>query len=167
MTRSVDFSPCGNKLAATSYDKTVRVWDTEKPDAPLAELVGHQAVLYAVAFSPKGNLLVSADAKGALGVWDAAHDYELQTFTEETDWIWSIAFSPDGKYLVSAHEEKRAILWDTKTGKQITELSTNRPRDTAKYKGDDRQIQRTLKALEKGSEYKPTQKQLHFLLMAP
>ena len=160
--RSIDFSPCGNKLAATSYDKTVRVWDLGKPKAPPAELTGHQAVLYAVAFSPKGDLLVSADANGVLGLWDVEHDYKLQIFTEETDWIWSIAFSPDGKHLVSTHHEKRAQLWDIESGEQITELSMIHPQDTAKYKGDDHQIQRRLKSLEKGLGYKATPKAIAF-----
>ena len=162
MIRSIDFSPCGNKLAATSYDKIVRVWDIEKPDAPPAELTGHQAVLYAVAFSPKGDLLVSADANGVLGIWNVEHDYELQIFTEETDWIWSIAFSPDGKHLVSAHHEKRAQLWDIESGEQITELSMIHPPDTAKYKGDDHRIQRRLEWLEKGSESRATPEAIAF-----
>ncbi len=160
--RSIDFSPCGNKLAATSYDKIVRVWDFGKPDTPPVELTGHQAVLYALAFSPKGNLLVSADANGVLGVWDVEHGYELQIFTEDTDWIWSIAFSPDGQYLASAHHEEKARLWDIESGKLITELSSNRPRDTSKYKGDDRQIQKILEWLEKGSAYRSTPKTIAF-----
>ena len=159
--RSIDFSPCGNKLAA-SYDKIVRVWDLEEPEAPPTELTGHQAGLFAVAFSPKGNLLVSADLNGVLGVWDVEHDYERQVFTEETDWIWSIAFSPDGKHLVSAHQEKSAQLWDIENGEQIAELSLNRPRDATKYKGDDRQIQRILRHVEKGSVDKRTPKAIAF-----
>ena len=154
MIRSIDFSPCGNKLAATSYDKIVRVWDLEKPDAPPAELIGHQTYLYALAFSPKGDLLVSADSNGVLGLWDVEHGYELQMFTEETDWIWSIAFSPDGKHLASAHHHKKnARLWDIENGKQITELSLVLPQDTSKYKGDARTIQMILGWLKKGSEY--------------
>ena len=162
MTRSIDFSPCGDKLAATSYDKTVRVWNFGKPDASPTELTGHQAVLYAVAFSPKGDLLVSADSNGVLGVWDVEHDYKLRLFTEETDWIWSIAFSPDGKSVASAHEDEKARLWDIESGEQITELTSNRPQDVAKYKGDYRQIQRTLQSLKKGSEYKGTPKAIAF-----
>ncbi len=160
--RSIDFSPCGNKLAATSYDKIVRVWDIGKPDAPPIELTGHQAVLYAVAFSPKGNLLVSADANGVLGIWDVERDYERQMFTEETDWIWSIAFSPDGKHLISAHDKEKALLWDIENGEQIAELSLNRPRDATKYKGNDRQIQRILRHVEKGSVDKRTPKAIAF-----
>ena len=162
MTRSIDFSPCGNKLAATSYDKIVRVWDITQPKIPPAELTGHQAVLYALAFSPKGDLLVSADSNGVLGVWDAEEDYKLRLFTEETDWIWSIAFSPDGKFVASAHQDEKARLWDIESGEQITEFASSRPRDTTKYKGDDHQIQRTLQSLKKGSEYKSTPKAIAF-----
>ena len=160
--RSIDFSPCGNKLATTSYDKIVRVWNLEEPKAPPIELTGHQAVLYAVAFSPKGDLLVSADANGVLGIWNVEHGYERQMFTEETNWIWSIAFSPDGKHLVSAHEKEKAQLWDIENGEQITELSSNRPRDATKYKGNDHQIQRILRRLEKGSVDKRTPKAIAF-----
>ena len=162
MVRSIDFSPCGNKLAATSYDKIVRVWNLEKLDAPPTELTGHQAVLYALAFSPKGDLLVSADANGVLGVWNVEHNYKLQMFTEETDWIWSIAFSPDGKSLVSTHYEEKTRLWDIESGEQITELSMIHPQDTAKYKGDNQQIQKRLKWLEEGSVYKATPKLIAF-----
>lgn len=164
MTRSIDLSPDGNKLAATSYDKTVRVWDFGKPDASPTELTGHQAVLYALAFSPKGDLLVSADAKGVLGLWDVQRGYERRLFTTETDWIWSIAFSPDGKYLVSAHDEEKARLWDVESGEQSAELSMNHPREIEKYRGDDHQIQKRLKWLEKGLEYTPTPKAIAFSL---
>ena len=162
MIRSIDFSPCGNKLAATSYDKIVRIWDIGKPEVSPIELTGHQAVLYALAFSPKGDLLVSADSNGVLGLWDVQHDYELQIFTEETDWIWSIAFSPDGKHLVSAHHEKRARLWDIESGEQITEFPSKRSQNVTKPKVDDRQIQRIPKSLERGSAYKPTSKAIAF-----
>ena len=162
MTRSIDFSSCGSKLAATSYDKIVRVWDFGKSDVPPVELTGHKAVLYALVFSPKGNSLVSADANGVLGLWDVQHGYKLQMFTKETDWIWSIAFSPDGKSLVSAHQEKRAQLWNIEGGEQIAELFMIHPQDTAKYKGDDHQIQKRLKWLETGSEYRSTPKAITF-----
>lgn len=162
MIRSIDFSSCGNKLAATSYDKIVRVWDLEKPDTPPTELTGHQAVLYAIAFSPKGDLLVSADANGVLGVWDVEHDYELQMFTKETDWIWSIAISPDGKHLASAHHHKNARLWDIEKGEQITELPLVLPQDTSKYKGDTRTIRIMLRWLEKGSVSSLTPKAVAF-----
>ena len=106
--------------------------------------------------------MVSADSNGVLGLWDVQHDYKLQMFTEETDWTWSIAFSPDGKHLVSAHQEKRSRLWNIESEEQITELSMTHPQDTAKYKGDNHQIQRRLKWLEKGSEYRSTPKAITF-----
>ena len=152
VVRSIDFSPCGNKLAASSYDKTVSIWDFREPSAPPVKLAGHQAVLYAVAFSPKGDLLVSADSKGVLGIWDVEHNYELKTFTEETDWIWSIAVSPDGKQVASVHDRESARLWDIENGEQITELSLALPQDRAKYKGDPNGIQMFLQWLENDIE---------------
>ena len=153
--RSIDFSPCGNRLAATSYDKVVRVWDIRQPDKQPVKLTGHNAVLYAVQFSPKGDMLVSADAEGNLGVWDVQHNYKLEMFTHEAACIRSLAFSPDGQNLVISHERKAARIWGISNDKQITELSTIRSRDTDKYKGDAHQIQIVLGWLKKGSDYSP------------
>ena len=155
MVRSIAFSPCGNKLAATSYDKTVRVWDIRQPNTPPVELTGHQSVLNAVLFSPKGDVLVSADANGILGVWDVQDDYKLKMFTNKTACIGSIAFSPDGQNLLSTHHRETARIWDVASGKKITELSTIRPQDTAKYKGDAHQIRVVLGWLKKGSDHSP------------
>lgn len=164
--RSISFSPCGNKLAASAYDGIVRVWDVEKPDAPIAKLMGHQEKpIYAVAFSPTEERLVSADSGGGLIEWDLQNGTALQTLSGKSDWIWHIAFSPDGKSLAVASPYTKAFLWDVDNWRLITELSTHRPKDLEKYKGDARQIQRALKLLkllEKGIEYESVPRTLAF-----
>lgn len=161
--RSISFSPCGNKLAASAYDGTVRVWDVEKPDAPIAKLMGHQEKpIYAVAFSPTEERLVSADSGGGLIEWDLQNGTALQTLSGKSDWIWHIAFSPDGKSLAVASPKTKAFLWDVDNWQLITELPTHRPQDLEKYKGDARQIQRALKWLEEGIKYEAVPKTLAF-----
>ena len=163
--RSIDFSHCGSKLASGSSDTTVKVWDvgrvgTDGPpsvatsyiDEPITELKGHQKGVYVVAFSPKGDVLVSADAAGILTVWDMPHGDKPHTLTGHTDWIWSAAFSPDGRLLASASDDKTARVWDVEHGKQVVQLPLTLPLDTAKYKGDAFGIRRALKWMEEGSE---------------
>ena len=144
-SHSIDFSPGGKKLASSSYDTTVKVWDIGRPDAPIAEFKGHQKAVYAVAFSPKSDLLVSADAAGILIAWDMLHGDKQRTLTGHTDWICSVAFSPDGKRLAIASHGNTAQVWDVEHWKQAAKLSLTLPLDTAKYKGDARGIERALK----------------------
>lgn len=56
-------------MASGSGDKTVRVWDCHTGTCR-AILRGHEAWVLALAFSPDGKRLVSADYSGALLVWN-------------------------------------------------------------------------------------------------
>ncbi|KIK79066.1 hypothetical protein PAXRUDRAFT_834285 [Paxillus rubicundulus Ve08.2h10] len=55
---SLSLSPDGATLASASYDKTVRFWDAHLHD-PMEHSLQHEAWLYAVAFSPCGQFVVS------------------------------------------------------------------------------------------------------------
>ena len=130
---------------------------------PIAELKGHQQVVYLLPrFSPKGDVLISADTAGILTVWDMPHADKPRTLTGHTDWIWSAAFSPDGRLLASASTDKTARVWDVEYGNQVAQLPLTLPLDTVKYKGDARCIRRALKWLEEGSEYSAEIKAIAF-----
>ena len=68
MIRSLDYSPCSDKLAVGSHNSVVRVWDIEKSEELPTELTTDQESQWLVAFSPKGDFLVSGNSKGGLYV---------------------------------------------------------------------------------------------------
>jgi WD40 repeat protein len=66
----IAFSPDGRRIATTSLDRTVKLWDAETGFEVLT-LRGHNASVKCVAFSPDGHRLVSGSIDGTARVWDA------------------------------------------------------------------------------------------------
>ena len=68
---SLAFSPDGRRLATSSEDQTVRLWDVETGQEVLT-LRGHADIVPTVTFSPDGNQLATAGADGIVLVREAS-----------------------------------------------------------------------------------------------
>ena len=53
------FSPDGDRLASSSFDGKVKLWDVAT-GRQTATLSGHTDIVFCVAFGPNGNRLASA-----------------------------------------------------------------------------------------------------------
>jgi WD40 repeat protein len=70
----------------------------------------------AVAFSPDGKLLATADVNGLVRLWEVRDRKQILVCKGHTSWVHAIAFSPDGQYLISGSEDQTLRLWDVSTG---------------------------------------------------
>ncbi|MBW4522328.1 MAG: NACHT domain-containing protein [Scytolyngbya sp. HA4215-MV1] len=71
--------------------------------------------VFAVAFSPDGQLLATGDSNGNIHVWQVADGQSLITYRGHTDWVRSLAFSPDGTMFASGSDDQTIRLWDSST----------------------------------------------------
>ncbi len=91
-----------SQFLATGGGGSVTVWNCEPSPAgttPL-QLNGHQNYLTALAFQPKGLLLLSGDKDGKLSLWDVANKGKFQSSKMLPGEITNISWSSDNEHFV-------------------------------------------------------------------
>ena len=66
---SVTWSPDGTKLASSSDDRSIRIWNAETAES-IATLQGHTDLVYSVAWSPDGTKLASGSDDESIRIWN-------------------------------------------------------------------------------------------------
>ena len=112
------FTPDGSLLASAG-DVAVHLWDTGSHEAGSRgtnlQTLTHSSDVYAVAFSPDGQWLVSGCFKGEIRLWErqeAPSSPYAELLSAQTSWVTDLAFAPDGKTLASAHLDLTVRLWE-------------------------------------------------------
>ncbi|XP_058724833.1 transcriptional corepressor LEUNIG-like isoform X2 [Vicia villosa] len=105
----VRFSPTLPRLATSSYDKTVRVWDVDNPGYSLRTFTGHSASVMSLDFHPnKEDLICSCDFDGEIRYWSINNGSCARVSKGGTA---QMRFQPRlGRYLAAAAENVVSIL---------------------------------------------------------
>jgi WD40 repeat protein len=127
---AVAFSPDSKLVVSGSYDKTIKLWDSDKRILRCT-LEGHTDFVSAVVFSPDRKLIASASYDETIKLWDLATGALHRTLRGHTNWVSAIAFSPDGKLIASASYDETVKLWDLVTGVGCRTLKGHRIAVTA------------------------------------
>ncbi|KAF9616816.1 hypothetical protein IFM89_032666 [Coptis chinensis] len=105
----VRFSPSLPRLATSSFDKTVRVWDADNPGYSLRTFTGHSSAVMSLDFHPiKEDLLCSCDGDGEIRYWSINNGSCARVFKGGTT---QMRFQPRvGRYLAAASDNLVSIL---------------------------------------------------------
>jgi RNA polymerase sigma factor (sigma-70 family) len=138
-SRSLSFTPEGNRLATVAYNKTVRIWDFARlSEAAKFELPDTDDLSQAC-FDREGKTLLSLDRKrperkqGSEGfyrlvVWDPSAGKRLRELTVTELRPHTLALLPDGRTVVLGSDDGLIHQYDLKEGKVLLTLEGHRPR---------------------------------------
>lgn len=114
---SAIFAPNGHDVLSTSYDGSVRIWDSRTGEI-VSDLRGHKRTVDAACYSPNGYRVLSASRDNTAVIWNAQFGKPIVELNGHTKWVRSVSFSPDGMMVSTASEDGTARLWDAATGTQ-------------------------------------------------
>jgi WD40 repeat protein len=118
MIYAADISPEGRFLAIAGYSdqNDIKVIDLQL-GVIIDQLIRHQNVVTALAFSPDGKWIASASADKGIIIWESINEkggfqfkYSLYQHQERVN---DLDFSPDGNYLISVSDDETTRIWTT------------------------------------------------------
>jgi len=121
----VTFSPDGSKVACCGNYLIYLIGVTN--DAEPLVLRGHTAWIYAVAFSPDGEILASSGADCTVCLWEVTTGTLRAVLRGHQDTVHKVAFTPDGTTVVSSSFDGTLKFWDRQSGECVNTLRVEGP----------------------------------------
>jgi WD40 repeat protein len=109
---SLAWSPDGGQLALAGENRTIRICDPVSGQE-LQTLIGHKRLITALAYSPDGRTLASADGR-TIKLWHAATGREMLTIHRDLkigETVQWLDFTPDGNRLLAGDAGGRVMVF--------------------------------------------------------
>lgn len=102
--------------------RTITILTILQGKAHPVPFVGHHNYVYQIAFSPKGNMLVSGSYDEAVFIWDVRSARVMKSLPAHSDPVSGVDFVWDGTLIASCASDGLIRIWDTATGQCLRTL---------------------------------------------
>lgn len=94
-------------------------------DSGVRVLTAHRGEVFAVAYSPDGQMVASGGADRVIHLWEPTTGRLLRDFQGHLGAVRGLAFSPDGRLLLSGSADGSARFWDVSAARELRAVSVN------------------------------------------
>nr|POF13692.1 vegetative incompatibility protein het-e-1 [Quercus suber] len=108
--------------------------------AKIVKLNEHDYEIFALTFSPDGQVVASGSNDGTVRLWNAITGEQMQKLEGDVGVVHKVVFSPEGQVLASVSEDATVRLWNTTTGEQTQKLEGHDSRINAVAFSPDGQV---------------------------
>jgi WD40 repeat protein len=109
--RSLDLSADGSFIAAADSTRA-HLYDMASRERRATLKGGHKKLVWSVAISPDGTLVLTGAKDGVVCLWEAASGRLLASYDWDIGTIHCVRFAPDGMTAAVAGHAGAVILWD-------------------------------------------------------
>ena len=122
------WSPDGRLLASGGGREggEIFVWEAYSGERVQA-LAEHPGVAFAVAWSLRGEMLVSGGSDGRLRWWEIQSGECMQVREAHQGIVQALKVSPDGSMLASCGDDGAIHIWELERGEHLRTLRRDRP----------------------------------------
>lgn len=120
--RDVQFSNDGSKFLSASFDRYIRLWDTES--GKVLNTFTNRRVPYVVQFYPRdNNLFVVGMSDAKIVTFDATTGEITQEYNHHLAAVNTITFCEDATKMVTSSDDKKVLVWEWDIGVPIKYIS--------------------------------------------
>jgi WD40 repeat protein len=117
------FHPSGKRLASSSADGTVRMWDVATGEEQADFNVEDESGTSGLAFHPNGTQLACASLEGVVHIRDAQSGKALGVLAGHRSSVQCVAYSHDGRRMATGSADLTVRIWDTETSQELLSLA--------------------------------------------
>ena len=111
--RDADFNNAGDQFLSTSYDRYIKLWDTETGEC--VNRFTNKKIGYCVKFNPdddKQHLFVVGTSDKKIVTWDIRSNEIVQEYDRHMGAVNTITFCDDNRRFVSTSDDKSMRVWE-------------------------------------------------------
>lgn len=111
--KDLSFSNNGSQFLSTSYDRFIKLWDTETGEC--VNRFSNRKIAYCVKFNPdenKQHLFVAGTADKKIVCWDARSGHIVQEYDRHLGAVNTVTFIDNNRRMVSTSDDKSLRVWE-------------------------------------------------------